>query len=188
MLKIKINRSGFQSLKKLLLPTTFFPNATNLNCWSRCCFNMRLYCECDLIIRTSRGSLFHFWMLPFCNDQLLDLRRISCSVLLFSFTNTLPFREKISAPSDFSNEISFLSFESLIWLVKSSAGRMTYVTKRSLDLKFFLIYQPLIPQLICWLIRCFAEKFRFWKNRALKVKWERTRDLNSINPAFRGIW
>ena len=28
----------------------------------------------------------------------------------------------------------------------------------------------------------------FWKNRALKVKWERSRDLGSINRAFRGNW
>ena len=48
--------------------------------------------------------------------------------------------KKLSISSDFNNEISFLSFETLIWLIKSSAGKMTDFTKRSLDLSnFFLI-------------------------------------------------
>ena len=95
---------------------------------------MRLNFERDLIVRTSRGSLFHFWILLFCNDRLLDHRRISCSVLLFFLTKTLPLREKLSVPSDFNNEISFLSFETLIWLIKSSAGKVLDFTKRSVDL------------------------------------------------------
>ena len=76
-------------------PPTFLSNGTSLNCWSRCCFNMRLNFDFDLIFRTSPGSLFHFWMLLFCTDRMLDLKRISCSVLLFFLTKTLPLRQKL---------------------------------------------------------------------------------------------
>ena len=79
MLKIKISGSVFLKVKINFEAT----NGTSLNCWSRCCFNMRLNCERDLIVRTSRGSLIHFWMLLFCNDRLLDLGELTVQFCCF---------------------------------------------------------------------------------------------------------
>ena len=92
---------------------------------------MRLNFERDLIVRTSRGSLFHFWMLLFCNDRLLDLRRISCSVQLFFRTKTLPLKNSQCRLISIMKYHS--CFETLIWLIKSSAGKMSDFTKRSVD-------------------------------------------------------
>ena len=72
---------------------------------------------------------------------------IDCSTLgelavqfcCFLLTKTLPLRKKLSVPSDFNNEISFLSIETFFWLIKSSAGKKSNFTKRSLDLSIFFL-------------------------------------------------
>ena len=130
---------------------------------------MRLNCERDLLVRTSCESLHHFWMLLFSIDRLLDLRRISCSVLLFFFTKTLPLRRKLSVPSDFNNEISFLSFETLIWLIESSAGKMSDFTKRSLDSKHFSHIANFNSPIDLSIISLYFREFQVLKSRALKV-------------------
>ena len=59
--------------------------------------------------------------------------------MLFFLTTTLILRKKLPVPSDFGSEIFFLNFETLIWLNKSSAGKMSDFTKRSPELSNFFL-------------------------------------------------